>query len=92
MDRVDLIHSDITGKDYYPKDVVRLINIRQICSYLQMNKKPVDIYASIDFKSNDPVLVVLFDREDTKDVYKRWCESENLWKEIQDEKINRENK
>lgn len=85
MGKEDMIHSDVTGQDYYPHDVVRLINIRQICSYLQLNKKPVDIYASVDFKTNSPVLVVLFNRNDTKDAYSRWCNSENLWEELQNE-------
>ncbi len=50
-----------------------------------MNKKPVDIYTSVDFKSNNPVLVVLFNREDTNDAYSRWCTSKNLWEELQNE-------
>ena len=82
------IHSEITGYDYNPHEVVRLVNIRQICSYLQMNKKPVDIYASVDLKTNNPVLVVLFNREDTKDAYSRWCNSKNLWQELQNETSN----
>ena len=82
MDRNDLIHSDITGQDYYAQEVVRLVNMRQICSYLQMNKKPVDIYSSSDYKTGNPILVVLFNREDTKDAYQRWCESEKLWEEL----------
>lgn len=85
MNENDLIHSDITGQNYYAHDVVRLINMRQICSYLQMNKKPVDIYSSSDYKTGNPILVVLFNREDTKDAYQRWCESENLWEELVNE-------
>ena len=53
-----------------------------------MNKKPVDIYASVDLKTNNPVLVVLFNREDTKDAYSRWCNSKNLWEELQNETSN----
>ena len=79
------VHSEVTGKDYYPSQVVRLINLRQICSYLHMGKLPVDIYSSVDFKTNDPVLVVLFNRNETKDAYQRWCESKNLWEELQSE-------
>ena len=50
-----------------------------------MGKMPVDIYPSIDFKTNNPVLVVLFKRKDTIDAYDRWCKSENLWEELQNE-------
>lgn len=34
MNKNDLVHSEITGQDYYPSDVIRIINIRQICCYL----------------------------------------------------------
>lgn len=81
----DLVHSDITGKDYYPSQVCRLVNIRQICTYLKSGLAPLDIYPSVDFKSNNPVLVVIFDRKESKDIYKRWCESENLWEELHNE-------
>lgn len=88
MGRNDIVHSNVTGKDYDPSQVVRLVNLKQICAYLSMNKLPVDIYPSIDFKTNGPVLVVLFDRKSTKDAYDRWCRSENLWEELQNETNN----
>ena len=85
MDLSNKIHSSVTGKDYYPNKCVRLINIRQICTYLYMGLSPLDIYPSVDFKTNNPVLVAIFDREESKDAYKRWCESENLWEEVVNE-------
>ncbi len=86
MNSDEMVHSEITGKDYDIKKVVRIINIRQVCTYLNLNIKPLDIYSSVDFKTNDPVLVFIFDREETRDAYKRWRESGNLWEEIQNEK------
>lgn len=85
MGKNDMVHSDVTGKDYYPSRAVRLINLRQICSYLRLGLLPLDIYPSIDFKTSNPVLVVLFDRSETKEAYSRWCDSENLWEELQNE-------
>ena len=85
MNDINLVHSDITGLDYDPSKCVRLINIRQICTYLAMHLKPLDIYPSIDFKTNNPVLVFLFDRASSKEAYNRWCESKNLWEELQNE-------
>lgn len=79
------IYSNVTQRFYNPSHAVRLVNIRQICTYLKMGLSPLDIYASIDFKTNNPVLVVLFDRTETHDAYQRWCESENLWEELQNE-------
>ena len=85
MSESNKVHSDVTNKDYYPSHVVRIVNLRQICTYMSLGLLPLDIYPSIDFKTHNPVLVVLFDREDSKEVYKRWCESENLWEEVQNE-------
>ena len=85
MKKDNVIHSEITAKDYFAKDTVRIVNLRQICTYLSLGKTPVDIYPSVDFKTNNPMLVFLFDREETKDAYTRWCNSENLWEELQNE-------
>lgn len=86
MNESDKIHSEVTGKDYYPSKCIRLVNIRQCCTYMQLGLKPLDIYPSIDFKTNSPVLVMIFDREESKPAYDRWCESDNLWEELQNEK------
>lgn len=80
------VRSTLTGKDYYLSDAIRLVNIRQICSYWLMNIMPLDVYPSIDFKTNNPVLVFIYSREETQEAYKRWRESENLWEELQNEK------
>lgn len=86
MNSDEMVHSDVTGKDYNIRRAVRILNIRQVCTYMNLNIKPLDIYPSVDFKTNDPVLVFIFDREETRDAYKRWKESENLWEEVQNEK------
>lgn len=88
---MEKVHSDVTGKDYYPSRSVRLINIRQICTFIRLGVLPVDIYPSVDFKSNNPVLVVIFDKEESKQAYERWKESEDLWKELEDGKNTRKN-
>lgn len=67
------IHSDVTGKDYKPKETVRLVNLRQIEYYCENNVMPVDIYISRDFKTNKPIVCFLFLRDETKDVYDAWC-------------------
>lgn len=45
------IHSDVTGKDYLPKDVVRLLNIYQATYYISRGVLPVDLYSSADYKT-----------------------------------------
>lgn len=80
------VRSNLTGKEYFISDAIRLINIRQIATYIALGLMPWDVYTSVDFKTNDPVLVFIYGREQTKEAYKRWKESENLWEELQNEK------
>ena len=35
-----------------------------------------DMYASIDDKTNNSILAMVFLKEDTADVYKKWCNYE----------------
>lgn len=81
----EIVNSDLTGKEYDIKNTVRILNIQQICAYLKMGIKPLDLYASIDFKTNKPVLVALFDKKETAEAYVRWKNSENLWEELNNE-------
>lgn len=82
---MEKVHSNVTGKDYYIKDVVRILNLRQICTFLKIGILPVDIYPSVDFKTGNPVLVAIFNKSETQDAYQRWKESDNLWEELQNE-------
>ena len=70
---MEKVHSDVTGKDYYIKDVVRILNLSQVCRYLSWNIELLDVYPSIDYKSGNPVLVFIFDRNTSKSAYDAWC-------------------
>lgn len=67
--------SRITGEYYYLFESVRILNLKQVTAYIDHGVMPLDIYTS---KDNDgkPVLVFLFDREETKEVYDLWCKHE----------------
>lgn len=69
----ETIHSDVTGKDYLPKDVVRLLNIYQATYYISRGILPVDLYSSADYKTGQPRLVFLFNRQESKNIYDAWC-------------------
>lgn len=79
------VKSELTGKIYDISTTVRILNVQQICVYLRLGIKPLDLYASIDFKTNKPVLVALFDKKETAEAYERWKNSENLWEELNNE-------
>lgn len=72
----EIIHSDITGKDYDIKDAIRLINLRQCALYIKNGCPLLDIYSSIDYDTGDPIIVFLFDRKESKKYFDLWCKHE----------------
>lgn len=70
------VRTNLKPKDYLLKDVVRIVNQKQALLYIKHNVFPIDIYASIDEKSGNSVLVMIFLKEDTTEVYKKWCDYE----------------
>ena len=73
---MDSVTSEVTGKTYDPKKVVRILNMQQACKYIKARCYPLDIYPSIDFKTGNDVLVYLFDRDQSKELYRLWCNHE----------------
>lgn len=72
----DLVKSEVTGKTYDPARCVRILNSLQACKYIKAQCFPLDIYTSIDQKTGQDVLVFLFDRNESKDLYTAWCNHE----------------
>lgn len=74
----EMIKSEITNKYYKPSKVVRILNIQQVIAYLNMGVELLDIYTSIDKKTDNKVLVFLFDRESSRYAYDLWCRREAI--------------
>lgn len=70
------VTSQTTGKSYSPSNVVRIINYRQSAAYMSHGAELLDIYPSKDFKTNEPILVYIFDRSATTELYDLWCKHE----------------
>lgn len=72
-----LVESNFRGIKYNPKDTIRILNIKQSCYYWENGCKPLDVYLSKDYNSQQPVLVFIFDRKETQDtgVYDSWCKN-----------------
>lgn len=67
------IKSNIKSRDYSPNEVVRIVNPKQYLLYIKNNVYPIDVFTSIDEKTNKAILAMVFLREETTDVYKKWC-------------------
>ena len=63
-----MIHSEITNRDYESSDCVYIPNIKQAARYIRKGAFPVDIV-----ESNDKLCFV-FLKQETRDLYKAWCE------------------
>ena len=65
--------SHITQKEYDIFKCVKIVNIQQACAYMENNILPVDIKVSTDVKTGKRCVVFYFDKEESKDVYDKWC-------------------
>ena len=63
-------------RDYLPHEVIRIVNPKQYLLYIKNNVYPIDIYASIDDKTDKAILAMVFLKEDTNEIYKKWCNYE----------------
>lgn len=70
------IKTNLNPRDYRLCDVVRIVNPKQSLLYIKSGIYPIDIYTSVDEKTNNSVLVMIFLKEETVEVYKKWCNYE----------------
>lgn len=73
---INKITSQVTGITYDPKEVVRILNMKQAAAFCKYGCKIIDVYDSIDFKTGEPIMVILFRKSDTAIPYELWCKHE----------------
>lgn len=71
-----IVRTNLRARDYLLKEIVRIVNPKQQLLYIKNDIYPVDIYASIDNKTGNNIIVMIFLKEDTVEVYKKWCDHE----------------
>lgn len=69
------VPSNLRPRDYSPGEVVRILNPKQQLLYIKSGVYPIDIYSSIDGKGNN-VIVMIFGKEESADVYQKWLNYE----------------
>ena len=65
--------SNITGRTYELFSQIRILNIQQCIFYLKNGVVLNDIELGEDRNTHKPIMVFLFNREDTREVYDKWC-------------------
>ena len=59
-------------RDYNPNEVVRVVIKKQQDLYIKNRCFPIDLYISSNADTGDDVLVMIFLKEDTKELYVKW--------------------
>ena len=67
-----MLMSSLTGEYYDENDSIRIVNIKQALFYWINNVRPLSIYPGKDLKTGEPILVFIFKKSKTKDLYKEW--------------------
>ena len=71
-----IIKTNLKPRDYTQKEVVRIVNPKQCLLYIKNGIYPIDIYTSIDDETDNATLAMIFLKENTSEVYKKWCNYE----------------
>ena len=64
--------SKISGKQYQLKDVIRVIDPKQMKLYVKNEVYPVDMYTTTDIETGEDKLVMLFSKKESKPLYILW--------------------
>lgn len=67
-----IIKSNLQNIQYTEKEVVRIYNREQQTFYVNSEVYPIDIYTSYAPKNNRKIIVMIFNKSDTKEIYQKW--------------------
>lgn len=70
------IKGKFSNKEYFANEAVRILNPTQAALYWCNNVEPLDIYPSRDIETQKALIVYVFRREETKEVFDLWCKRE----------------
>lgn len=70
------IKGKFSNKEYLASEAIRILDPRQAALYWNNHVEPLDIYPSRDYKTNKALIVFVFKRDETKEVFDLWCKHE----------------
>ena len=68
--------SNISGKQYQVKDVIRVIDPKQMRLYVKNEVYPIDMYTTTDMETGEDKLVMLFSKKESQPLYILWKKRE----------------
>lgn len=63
--------------EYDEHDAIRIVNPKQAAFYWGKGLQPLTIYPSKDYTTDEPVLVFVFKKSATRELFTEWCEREH---------------
>lgn len=66
------IESSLKPRSYNEKEIIRIYNRDQQTFYIDSGIYPIDLYPSYSPKNDRKIIVMIFLRNDTKEVYMKW--------------------
>ena len=67
-----MIKTNINARDYKYNEVVRICNVKQQIFYLSSGVYPIDSDTSHDDKNDRKIIVMIFEKDKTKELYQKW--------------------
>lgn len=64
--------SKISGKPYLLKDIVRVIDPKQMRLYVKHEVYPIDMYTTTDIETGEDKLIMLFSKKESQPLYILW--------------------
>ena len=71
-----MVKSNFTGKEYDSSKAIRILNANQAAAYIKHGITLLDLWLSKDVNTGKPILVYIFDKEESKEAYDLWCKHE----------------
>lgn len=66
------IESNLKPRSYNEKEIIRIYNRDQQTFYIDSGIYTIDLYPSYSPKNDRKIIVMIFLRNDTKEVYMKW--------------------
>ncbi len=66
------IESNLKPRSYNEKEITRIYNRDQQTFYIDSGIYPIDLYPSYSPKNDRKIIVMIFLKNDTKEVYMKW--------------------
>lgn len=67
-----MIKTNLKARDYNLHEVNRICNVKQQLFYMNNGAFPIDIYPSYDKNNDRKIIVMIFDKDDTRELYIKW--------------------